>query len=563
VATTFNIIIGEQMAVIEHDTNISLMFMFLVGVIFAIIAYNLFLYLSLREPIYLVYVISSSITAVNQMILFGTSFQFLWPNNSFFQNIAPEFITSLGTIAGLVFMKMFLKTEKNAPIVDKIANIFIGFYIILLGWVWFDLVMVNRLLLLFQPLLAIYILVAAVIITVKGFEPAKYYLRAWAIFLIGIIAYVLAEKGIIERNNFTTLSLTFGAAFEVIFLSFALANRINILKREQEEAISHSLQLEKEKANLIIEQNIELEDKVAKRTHELELANAGLADTNKELSIAYTHLKNTQSQLVHAEKMSSLGQLTAGIAHEINNPINFVSSNILPLKRDVEDLISIFDQTKEFAKQKMSAEDYSFIAGLKEQYDYDYILQEIDQLLEGMSDGANRTVEIIRGLKLFSRVDEDDLKRVNLEEGLNSTLILLNSAIKHYVTLTKNYGNIPEVECYGGKMNQVFMNIISNAVQAIKSGSKEDGEITITTSHKKDFVTISIADNGPGMTQEVKDKLFEPFFTTKPVGEGTGLGLSIVYKIIDKIDGTIVVNSEPGKGTEFVITLPINNKSTD
>jgi len=314
------------------------------------------------------------------MILFGNSFQYLWPNSPAFQNISPEFITTLGTIAGLAFMRMFLKTKKNAPNFDKIANTFIGFYFLLIIGVWFDIVIVNRLLLLFQPLLAIFILVTAIVITLRGFEPAKYYLRAWAIFLIGIIAFVLAEKGIIERNNFTTLSLTFGAAFEVVLLSFALANRINILKREQEEAISHSLVLEKEKANLIIEQNIEVEEQVEVRTIELKKANNGLAETNKELNSAYANLKNTQSQLVHAEKMSSLGQLTAGIAHEINNPINFVRSNILPLKRDVEDLISIFTQTKEYAKQKMSEEDYQFIANLKEQYDYDYILQEIDQL---------------------------------------------------------------------------------------------------------------------------------------------------------------------------------------
>ena len=563
VATTFNILLGEQTAILERENSTNLLFFFLLGVIFAIIAYNLFLYLSLRENIYLVYVVSSGITAVLQMILFGSSFQYLWPNYVDFQNFAPEFVTTIGTIAGLIFMKMFLKTKNNTPNYDKIANVFIGFYGLLLVVVWFDLILVNRLLLIFQPLLAIFILVTAVVITLKGFEPAKFYLRAWSIFLIGIIAYVLAEKGVIPRNNFTTLSLTFGAAFEVIFLSFALANRINILKADQEKAIANSLRLEKEKANLIIEQNIELEDKVHVRTNELELANAGLADTNKELSIAYTHLKNTQSQLVHAEKMSSLGQLTAGIAHEINNPINFVSSNILPLKRDVEDLIAIFTQTKEYAKEKLSEEDYQFISDLKEQYDYEYILQEIDQLLEGMNDGANRTVEIIRGLKLFSRVDEDDLKRVNLEDGIDSTLILLNSSIKHHVAIEKKYEGIPEVECYGGKMNQVFMNIISNAVQAIKSTDSEDGKVTITTQKAKESVTISIADNGPGMTEEVKVKLFEPFFTTKPVGEGTGLGLSIVYKIIDKIDGKIVVNTEPGKGTEFVITLPINNKSTD
>jgi len=381
--------------------------------------------------------------------------------------------------------------------------------------------------------------------------------------MLGLTIYAMAEQGIIGRNTITTLMMPIGSALEVILLSIALADNINILKKSRELAIEHSLELETEKAQLIIQQNVELEGKVLLRTIELEEANEVLEDKNKELSDAYTDLKNTQSQLVHAEKMSSLGQLTAGIAHEINNPINFVSSNILPLKRDIADIISIFEQTENFVGGKLDPNDFKEIQELKEQFDYDYILKEIDQLLDGMSDGANRTVEIIRGLKLFSRVDEDDLKRVNLEDGINSTLILLNSAVKHQVDLVKNFGEIPEVECYGGKMNQVFMNIISNAIQAIRDTGMEDGKIIITTSQENDLVHISIADNGPGMTEEIKQKLFEPFFTTKPVGEGTGLGLSIVYKIIDKINGKIEVNTEPGKGTEFIITLPITNTTKD
>jgi hypothetical protein len=355
------------------------------------------------------------------------------------------------------------------------------------------------------------------------------------------------------------MGITFGSAFEAVLLSFALASRINILKKKQEEAIQHYLRIEMEKAELVQIQNVELEEKVKRRTRALEAANITLEGKNKELNEAYTNLKNTQSQLVHAEKMSSLGQLTAGIAHEINNPINFVSSNIHPLKRDMDDLVSMFSEAEKIAEKKMKREDYELISGLKERYDFEFIKEEINLLLEGMSEGVNRTVEIIRGLKLFSRLDEDDLKRVDLEEGIDSTLTLLNSSINHHIKIKKHYGSIPLVECYGGKINQVFMNIISNSIQALTNSKIKKPEITITTEKMDSSVRISISDNGPGIPDEIKDRIFEPFFTTKPVGEGTGLGLSIVYQIIENLHGQITVNSEIDKGTEFIITLPIDS----
>ena len=554
---------GKYIDIIKEQISISSLFGIFVGIFVVMAFYNSFIYVSTKERSYFIYVLHTIFVGLTQVTIFGYGYNFFWPNSPGFQQIGVELLSSIVSLVGLEFLKEFLQTKKNAPKLHKVVNVLIVGYLVIaiLSIVQNDLA--YQVLLVTQPLVAVFVIFTAFNIFLDGYRPAKYYLIAWGALMVGLTIYALGEQGIIVRNTVATMMMPFGSALEVILLSFALADNINSLKSSQERAIANSLRLEKEKASLIIEQNVELEEQVEKRTHELQGANYDLAGKNKELNDAYIDLKNTQSQLVHAEKMSSLGQLTAGIAHEINNPINFVSSNILPLKRDVQDLISIFEETKNYAKEKLSEEDYVFIDNLKEQYDYTYILEEIDQLLAGMDDGANRTVEIIRGLKLFSRVDEDDLKRVNLEDGINSTLILLNSAIKHQLTLIKNFGDIPEVECYGGKMNQVFMNIISNSIQALKGREPEENEITITTTHKTDFVTIAIKDNGPGMTEEVKNKLFEPFFTTKPVGEGTGLGLSIVYKIIDKIDGKITVNSEPGKGTEFIITLPINNKSKD
>lgn len=264
-------------------------------------------------------------------------------------------------------------------------------------------------------------------------------------------------------------------------------------------------------------------------------------------------------QLVESEKMASLGQLTAGIAHEINNPINFVTSNIKPLKRDVEMVIDMLGQVEDIYSSDGTVEEKKTkIDNLKQELDFDYLKTEIDYLLNGIADGSNRTAEIVKGLRVFSRLDEDDLKRADLNEGIDSTLVIVNNQIDK-TEVVKNYGTVPEVECYPGKLNQVFLNIMSNGLHAIKSKFKDEkgGIFTITTSTNDTHVIISFKDNGSGMTEETKKKLFEPFFTTKDVGEGTGLGLSIAFNTINKHNGTITVNSELGEGAEFIIEIPI------
>tara|TARA_R110002050_G_scaffold221792_2_gene357674 strand:+ start:44948 stop:47086 length:2139 start_codon:yes stop_codon:yes gene_type:complete len=559
VQTSFNFIVGEIGEVLNYENIFTLCFVLILGVFLAMIGYNTFLYLSIREPVYLIYVIQSILTGILQIVLFGLSMQFLWPNHMWYQEFSMVVFTSVSTMTGLVFMIAFLRTNKYTPTLHKISIYIIGVYGLLTFYAWFNSVLVHEILLAAQPLIAIFILTVAILVIIRGYKPARFYLLAWSSFLIGILIYVLAEVGIIERNMFTILAIPFGSAMEVVLLSFALANRINILKASQDAAIAKSYQLEKENAQYAQKQNIILEQKVAERTTQLKSSNLKLEEKNHEIEKAYTDLKNAQSQLVTAEKMSSLGQLTAGIAHEINNPINFVSANVAPLRRDVDDVILLVTQIEELVKEKFTEEEYKAIQELKSSLDYDFVIEEINQLLDGMSDGAHRTVEIIKGLKLFSRVDEDDLKKVNLEDGINATLVLLNSVIKHEIKIEKSFAGIPNVECFGGKMNQVFMNILSNAIHAVKMNKDQESVIKIETLTGDGQVTIRIADNGPGMTEDTKNKLFEPFFTTKPVGEGTGLGLSIVYKIVDKINGTIEVNSVINKGTEFIITLPINN----
>jgi signal transduction histidine kinase len=305
------------------------------------------------------------------------------------------------------------------------------------------------------------------------------------------------------------------------------------LQEQQRELQAKNLELE-EKSRSLTERNTEIEQK------------------NQDLENALAKLKRTQLQLVQSEKMASLGQLTAGIAHEINNPVNFVASNVSPLRRDIADLLTVLAKYEDIAAAPHLHEQFHAVDELKKKLEFSYLHQEIANLLNGIQEGARRTTEIVRGLRNFTRLGEDERKRADINKGIESTLLMLQHQLKNRVEVIKDFGIMPEIMCYPGKLNQVFMNLLANASQAIVG----EGKIFIKTSYDGEIVTISIKDTGKGMTEEVKRHIFEPFYTTKGVGEGTGLGLSITYGIIEDHDGNIEVYSTPGKGSEFVITLP-------
>jgi signal transduction histidine kinase len=250
--------------------------------------------------------------------------------------------------------------------------------------------------------------------------------------------------------------------------------------------------------------------------------------------------------------MASLGQLVAGIAHEINNPVNFISAGVDALETNLEEISQILDIyniiTPENVKEKLKD-----IEALKGEFEYIQTIRETNKLIESIKTGTDRTTEIIKGLRTFSRMDEDVIRVVDIHENLNSTLILLKNKYKERIEIEKNYEDIPQIECYPGQLNQVFMNILSNAIDAIE----DKGKITVNTSKSDGTVQISIKDNGKGIPEDCQTKIFEPFFTTKNVGQGTGLGLSISHGIIEKHMGSIEVRSKVGKGSEFIISLPL------
>ncbi len=291
-----------------------------------------------------------------------------------------------------------------------------------------------------------------------------------------------------------------------------------------------------------------------------------VVQTLVQLDDAHQKLKSTQTKLVESEKMASLGQLTAGISHEFNNPLNFISSNIYPLKLNINDLKNLFSKYEEWKK----ADDLkTFLANLdaeKEELDFDFLWEEILALLNGIDEGSNRIAELVNGLNQFVRLDEDTVKRINIHEGINTTLLLMKNNLKSGIQVKKEFDNaLPEIDCYPGALNQVFMNILTNAIQAIEKKSNGNGinglaekEIIIATKIENEEVKISIKDTGNGIPDDIKGKIFDPFFTTKQVGEGTGLGLSIAFGVIERHHGKIEVISQPDEGSEFLITLPVN-----
>jgi len=293
-----------------------------------------------------------------------------------------------------------------------------------------------------------------------------------------------------------------------------------------------------------------LEQKVQERTVQL-------SSKNEELNKAYDELKDAQALLVHNEKMRSLGELVAGVAHELNNPINFIYGNMTHLSEYSENLIEIISKYEEFEK-KLDENDLKEIENYKEEVEYDFIKDDIPDLIKSCIEGADRSKNIVLELKNFSRLDQGVVKDIDINESIDSTLSILNNKYKNRVNIIKEYGKLPKVTCYAGQINQVFMNILDNAAQAIK----DSGDVYIRTRTEENNAVIEIEDTGTGIDRETLPKIFDPFFTTKEVGSGTGLGLSVSYKIIKSHNGTIEVESEVGKGTKFSVKIPLDFKET-
>jgi two-component system NtrC family sensor kinase len=295
--------------------------------------------------------------------------------------------------------------------------------------------------------------------------------------------------------------------------------------------------------------------------HSLELMSQELTERNRvlerekaEQTALIEKLEIAQSQLVQSEKMASIGQLAAGVAHEINNPVGFISSNVGTMEQYLKDIFSIlaaYEQAE--TAPSAPADACAPVKALKDKLDYAYLKEDISSLIEETRDGVSRVKKIVEDLKYFSHADDAEWKWADLHKGLDSTLNVVWNELKYKAEVVKEYGALPEVECLPGQLNQVFMNLLVNAAHAIG----ERGKITVRTGAENGGVWIEVADTGCGIPPENLKRIFDPFFTTKPAGKGTGLGLSLSYGIVQKHHGKFEVNSEVGKGTTFRVCLPL------
>lgn len=527
-----------------------------IGVVLVMILYNLVIFFLTRDKSYLFYILYLLFLGLAQAALFGYTDRFVFFD---FPDLNSKFAVLSGALVGIAsvaFIINFLRLKEKAPLFYKLMILvvildLIGIVLLISGnaviaYNWVNLVALSG---------SILAIAAAVKLARAGYKPANFFLIAWTIFLVSVIIFALKDFDILPYNPLFRRSMLFGSSIEIVLLSVALADRINQLRRDKEQSQLRALEMAKENEKIIREQNIELERRVDSRTMELQ-------ESNEELQVTLDNLKETQSQLVDSEKMASLGQLTAGIAHEINNPINFIASNIKPLKLDLSEIYEII-AAFELLDESSSSQDIASAKAKMVELDYDFIKTEIESLVSGISDGAVRTSEIVLGLRNFSRLDEDVVKKASPNEGLESTLVLLRNKTKDLIEVVEDYDpNIGDIDCFPGKLNQTFMNILNNAIYAVNEKEYQGEEkptITIRT-RKEDaeWVSIHLIDNGIGMDENTRKKIFEPFFTTKNVGDGTGLGMSIVFKIIERHGGKMTVESEPGKGTEFKIVVPVN-----
>ena len=346
---------------------------------------------------------------------------------------------------------------------------------------------------------------------------------------------------------------------EVGVLAIAFNNLIHRVKDYTEKLELSRMTLERR----VKERTVELwrkHEQLEEAHEDLQQLNMELISQADDLNQALQNLRETQAQLIQTEKMSSLGQMVAGVAHEINNPVNFIYGNLSYVNEYTQNLLTLI----EFYQQRYPNPDQE-LQDYMEAIELDFLGEDLPKMLSSMKMGTDRIRQIVLSLRNFSRLDEAAMKSVDIHEGIDSTLLILNSRLKQGIEITKKYGDLPLVECYPAQLNQVFMNILSNAIDALLEQVEQPVKQivihteTVNLENNIPSVLVRICDNGPGVPPEIRAKLFEAFFTTKPVGKGTGLGLAICYQIVEKHGGRIEVISQVGQGTEFAIALPIQH----
>lgn len=523
-----------------------------IGIFLIMALYNILLFTTVGDKTYLYYVLYIVFLGLSQILILGYGSSLFSTDKVVLNEYVFPLVRVFFGYSVLLFADQFLQLKQNF----KNYKSYLGLYVLYI--LPLTAVLINRPSIAYTLssinvfVVSLALLYIGFLLYIKGFKPAKFFLIGSGLSLVAILVSVLRNIGWVPYNYLTANVLIYSACVELALFSIALADKINFYRLQNDESQLAALKIAKENERLITDQNIALENKVKERTQEL-------IETNKNLSVTIENLQSAQNQLIDKEKMASLGQLTAGVAHEINNPINFVSANISPLRLDFNELFTLLNKYENALNKPDSTELLNEAFEYKQKVDPDFIKEEIKGLLNGIEDGANRTTEIVQSLRTFSRMDKLVLKPANINSSILNTLILLRSSIPYFIEIKPILDKLEPLNCYPGKIDQMLVNLINNSIQAIKAKQEHTNEsITITSKNLPDHISIEITDTGIGMAVETKQRAFEPFFTTKEIGEGTGLGLSIVFGIIEKHKGTIDIQSTPNVGTTVLVTLPKN-----
>ncbi|MDW7692674.1 7TM diverse intracellular signaling domain-containing protein [Flammeovirgaceae bacterium SG7u.111] len=538
-------LIRESFLHIKSHEELAIFYLFL-GIVLAMLSYNFFLFISTRDKTYLAYVFYVFCTLIIVCFTQGHNiFYFPFFYKKLIVFTAPQYL------AMTLFLNCYFDLRKNAkPLFNFIWTLSLVFIIILPLINLLDLMNYAKLLNLFQLISPFYYLVnisIGIYFLLKKYFGAIYYVVGWSILFLSMALHFLLINGLLEYTFFTSNIAYMGFSIEVLIFGFALGSKISKLKDE-------NLKVQQVNNSILSEQNIKLDKMVRQKTkelddalyeskelnEELQVMNEELQTSNEELFAKNTlifnkqskleqvikNLKETQTKLIQSEKMASLGILTAGVAHEINNPLNFIKGAYIGLKTYFENHFTHEPNNK------------------------------IDKLLNYLNIGIERTVTIVQSLNEFSSSNEKREENIDIEHILNNCLTILGYRAKGEIRIEKHFNHNPKTQINGnkGELHQVFVNIITNSIQAID----KQGVIRISTYDSDSFIVIEISDTGCGISKENLLKVTDPFYTTKAPGVGTGLGMSISYNIIKEHGGNLTFSSELGKGTTVKVTLPFD-----
>lgn len=551
--TQFPMLVGTKSAFSSKSNSQNFFEGVYYGFMLLMVLYNLFVYFTLRDVSYIYYVLYVFFMGFWNASIAGYTFKYFWPFTPFLNQYA-DVIAVLAGVTAILFAVHFLRTRRNSPFFHRVLQVFLfGYAGTLIIIIFRNFVTGTILLEIISLIAAVTLFITAYITLRKGYKPARFFLIAWSLFLISVVVYVLKDYNILPYTSVTINAMRVGSAVEAMLLSMALANRINFYKKEKEQADAERLVSLEENKRLVEEQNVVLEKSVEERTQELK-------KTNKELITTLENLKDTQRQLVQREKMASLGELTAGIAHEIQNPLNFINNF-----SDVN--TELIDEIKKALEAGNTNEALTVAGNVRE--NNQKILHH-----------GERADAIVKNMLAHSRTVKAEKQAVDINALVDEYLHLSYHGVKvkdktFDVTLRTDFEeSIGKIEIVPEDIGRVLLNLFNNAFYAVNEKKKSphplkgsmqyEPVVSVTTKRlgpplgDGGKIAIKIRDNGPGIPQKMLDKIYQPFFTTKPSGQGTGLGLSLSYDIITKgHGGELKVETKEGEYAVFTVLLPV------